>query len=486
MESGAGLRNEFVEARTIAEACARIHTLTGGTHDSRRGEKRVLVALRDALRLNIEVARTNAEMGETIANALDIEWRPDYQARSRVTLDGMNALLRAVNSQQLQESLRHLASQRPESLQGARWAGFEAAVSKIEAVNRISALTGSGPEELGPGSKERKSVLINLAAHLAPHLDVGLSKTNLGAALAFEFGARWNAQCESTGETISLQGLNILLAGAERFLGSLGGGTAVLFGSPEEEGRMLANALVNAWPAEKQADGSRRVIWDGRKCIEWMYDNGVSSGPHQNEWQGFYWESKALEILNASFRSNPNPPRSRYGNTIFDYSLNYVWDLKAHTKRWRSPSTGEETRAKGSAAPLNDQTAIEQCVAEQGLGFLMVSGVAIADEDGSFVAWHREYKSKHGVRSSRSNSGKSRVRKRAFEALSVDAFFFRNQQALNSAKASGVISGFAQGAQAPRSETETGLERSAKYLLNTEKAQKSPELVADFSWTGGR
>jgi hypothetical protein len=482
MESGAGLRNEFVEARTIAEACARIQTLTGSSHDSRRGEKRVLVALRDSLRLNIEVARTNAEMGEKIANALDIDWLPDYQARSRVTLDGMNALLKAVSSQQLQESLRHLASQRPESLQGARWAGFEAAVSKIEAVNRISSLTDSGPEELGPGSKERKSVLINLATHLAPHLDVGLSKTRLGAALAFEFGAPWNAQCESTGETISLQGLNILLAGAERFLGSLGGGTAVLFGSPEEEGRMLANALVNAWPAEKQADGSRRVIWDGRKCIEWMYDNGVTSGPHQNEWQGFYWESRALEILNASFRPNPNPPRCRYGNTTFDYSLNYVWDLKAHTERWRLPSTGLESGVSGNAAPLNDQIAMEKCISEQGLGFLVANGIGVKDEDGTFVEWHRSYKRSHGVTSASSNSGKSRSRKRAFELMSVQAFYFRNLEALNSAKASGVLSGFSQGAQAPRCEGESGVERAAKYMLNTSKASKSSALVADFTW----
>ena len=52
---------------------------------------------------------------------------------------------------------------------------FKPAVSKIEAVNRISVLTGSGVEDLGPGSKERKRVLINLARVVAPFLEIGLS-----------------------------------------------------------------------------------------------------------------------------------------------------------------------------------------------------------------------------------------------------------------------------------------------------------------------
>jgi hypothetical protein len=482
MESGVVERHEFIAAKTIAEACARILTLTGGSHGSRKSEKRVLVALRDALRLNLEVARTNAEMGEAIASELGIEWRPEYQSSSRITLDGINALLNATSSERHQASLRKLASQRPVSLTGPRWVGFEGAVSKIEAVNRISALTGSGPEQLGPGSKERKSVLINLASNLAPHVETGLSKTRLGAALAFEFGAPWTAECESTGETISLVGLNTLLAGAERLLGRLGSASTVLFASPEEEGRMLVNALLNAWSPQRQADGSRRVIWDGKKCVEWMYENGVRRGPHENEWQGHYWENRALEILNANFRPNPNPPQTEYGNTLFDYSLNYVWDLKAHTESWRSPSTGKVTRASGTGAPLNDQRAMETCIADQGLGFLVANGIGVKDEGGSFVAWHRDYKKSHGVKSAASNSGKSRGRKSAFELVSIDAYFFRNTEELDSARAAGVLSGFAQGAQAPKREGESGVERAAKYMLKTSKAKLSPALVADFTW----
>ena len=43
---------------------------------------------------------------------------------------------------------------------------FVPATNKLEVVNRISNLTNSGNETLGPGSKEKKSVVINLAAGL--------------------------------------------------------------------------------------------------------------------------------------------------------------------------------------------------------------------------------------------------------------------------------------------------------------------------------
>lgn len=131
-------------------------------------------------------------------------------------------------------------------------------------------------------------MLINLARSLAPALDTRLSKTKLGAALARAFDTPWSAECESTGETISLVGLNTLLAGAERRLGKLGSDRAMLLGTPEEEGKALAAALLDAWRPSPHPDGSKRVVWDARKCIHWMLDQGVTEGPNQNEWQGFY------------------------------------------------------------------------------------------------------------------------------------------------------------------------------------------------------
>lgn len=471
----------FLPAATVAEAVARIFSLTGAGDGGRRGEKRAILALRDALTLNIDVAKTNAHMARRIADELGVEWRHSYEILNRVNLDGLNALLEGATEAYHQDSLRRLAGQRPPKLGGPEWGAFEPSQSKIEAVNRISALTGSGPEWLGPGSKEHKRVLVNLASGLAPHLDTGLSKTKLGAALAAEFHAPWSDECESTGQTISLAGLNTILAGAERRLGRLGDARAMLLGSPEDEGQALAAALLDAWRAGPHPSGGKRVVWDARTCIQWMLDQGVSEGPNQNEWQGFYWESRGRAVLNSAFKPNPSPPRTRYGNTSFDYSLRYVWDLKAHTEAWRYPISGRTLKGQ-DVAPLNDQESIDACIKEQGLGFLMVGGVGVADEDDSFVAWHRNFKLRQGVKSRPSNSGRSRQRKAAFEPAHVEAFYFHDLGALEAAKAAGQVTGFQQGKQAPDQDGAEGRARRPKYNLSVPKARGSILAVARFDW----
>ncbi len=368
MHQTAGDVPPFIPAQTTDEATARIFSLTGAADPGTRGEKRAIVALRDALELDVHVARTTAVMGRWVADALDVEWRPVYEHRNTVSLAGLNALLRGATDAYRRGALQRLSGQRPAGLADPRWAAFEPARSKIEAVNRISVLTGSGPEWLGPGSKEHKRVLINLASSLAPHLDTQLSKTKLGAALAAEFDAPWTDACISTGETISLVGLNTLLAGAELRLGRLGVARAMLLGTPEEEAQALVAALVDAWRATREDSGARRVVWDGRRCIQWMLNQGVGNGPNQNEWQGFYWEARGRAVLNAAFAANPAPPRLVYGNTTFDYSLRFVWDLKAHTEAWRYPASGTTKRGRADA-PLNDKEAIRKCLSRAGPGF---------------------------------------------------------------------------------------------------------------------
>lgn len=471
----------FLPAETKAEAIARVYSLTGAAARGTRGEKGAMLALRDALALDIDTARTNARTAAELAFLLGVEWLPAYEERTKVNLDGMNALLEGATEAYELGSLARLEQQRPEGLDAPRWAAFQPAQSKIEAVNRISNLTDSAPERLGPGSKEQKSVLINLTRNLAPHIDTNLSKTKLGKALADHFGAPWSANCESTGETISLVGLNTLLAGAELRLDKLGGERAMLLGTPEQEGKALAAALVDGWRARRQADRGHRVVWDARKAIAWMEQQDLTRGPNDNEWQGFYFEAKGRELLNAAFAPNLNPPRVRYGRTDFDYSLRFVWDLKAHTEAWRTPSTGARSKA-GVQAPLNDQEAMERCIEEQGLGFLMVSGVAIEDEDGSFVDWQRARKMSKSVKSRPSNSGRSRRRKAAFEPLSIEAFFFHNGDALAAAQLAGQITGFKQGKQAPDAVGVEGRSRRPKFNLSVPKARTSNLAVARYDW----
>lgn len=466
----------FIPAETAGEAITRIYSLTGAADAGTRGEKRAIVALRDALELDIDLARTNAAMGEGIAEALGVEWRASYAERNKVNLDGLNILLEGATEAYHEGALRRLQSNRPAMLDGPGWEGFLPAPSKIEAVNRISALTNSGSEWLGPGSKEHKSVLVNLAASLEPHLDQGLSKHRLSAALADEFAVPWSDSFESTGQSITLDGLNTLLAGAERKLGQLGLHRSLVLGTPEEEGKALAAALIDGLRPTEQPDGGKRVSWDGRSTCRWMKGEGLTRGPNDNEWQGFFWEEKGRRILNKAFTPNPNPPRSVYCNTPFDYSLRFVWDLKAHTEEWFSPLTGK-SRPGLREAPLNDEAAMEECIDDQGLGFLVCNGLAIADDDLGFVGWHREFKLANGVKSRSSNSGGSRMRKAAFEPLDVEVFWFPNLVALEAAKVAGQISGFKQGRQAPARVGVDGKPRGRKYKLRPARARGTLDVA---------
>lgn len=116
---------------------------------------------------------------------------------------------------------------------------FRPAHNKLEAVTRISSVTGAPPETLGPGGKERRSVLANLADGLGLDLDANLSKVELGEALGTRLGFTWDSACWSAGNTITLTGLNRILEAAEQFLSVPGtsslnehshGGTEVLSG----------------------------------------------------------------------------------------------------------------------------------------------------------------------------------------------------------------------------------------------------------------
>lgn len=91
---------------------------------------------------------------------------------------------------------------------------FQPATNKLEAVTRISDLTNAGPQVLGPGSKERKSVLINLAIGLGITFSHEFTKQELAAHLARRLGRNWLAEYESVGQTITLSGLNLLLEAA--------------------------------------------------------------------------------------------------------------------------------------------------------------------------------------------------------------------------------------------------------------------------------
>jgi len=461
----------FIPAKTVAEAIARIFSLTGGQPQT-RGEKRALIALRDAVGLDVDVVRTNAVLGERLAARLDVEWTPKQHTElNKVTLSGLNVLLKGTYAAYRRGALARQEQPIPTTLPGSGWELFRPAISKIEAVTRIARLTEAPAEWLGPGSKEHKSVLVNLADRLLPGAPLDRSsKTRMARDIANEFGVLWTDDCYSTGETISLRGLNTILAGAERRLGLLGTTAKDLLETPESEGAALAAALFDGWRAEP---------WAARNSVEWMRDQAVR-GYNENEWQGWYFEARGRQILSAAFPTNPTPVRSRYGNTTFDYSLNRVWDLKAHTDEQVLPTSGRIMRGKPDMI-LNDEAAIRACVAEQGLGFLVLAGRALMDEDSTFVEWHRAFKAAQGVRSAASNTGTSRMRKAAFTPLHVEAFWIPSTEALQAAMAAGHLTVRTQGRQAPKQTGRQGASRLDKFQMHVPKARNGLR-VARREW----
>ena len=183
-----------------------------------------------------------------------------WSTGSTVTLEGLNRVLVAAE--------REVARRRSEpqfALFGADLlssGAFAPARSRLEAVSRISSLTGSPPEELGPGSKERKSVLVNLAAGLGVDLDTSAPKPELGGTIAQALSVDWDEACWSAGHTITLIGLNRLLQGGEARLAGTQPSRG-LFMSPRHEAAAL---LGGSCPVPARRVGRQEVRRPNARC----------------------------------------------------------------------------------------------------------------------------------------------------------------------------------------------------------------------------
>lgn len=469
----------FLPAESLAEATARIYALVGGappdgSPGGSRGVRSALGVLVEALGVDGDPSWTSAATAENAARRLDISWEPRYVAKASVTLEGLNMLLDAAADAYAAGSLQRVAARSTPALTGPEWAAFNPARSKIEAVTRLAALTGAPREWLGPGSKEHKSALLHLAANLFPgdeRIDTS-SKHRLGATLAEVLKAPWSRDFTATGQTIKLTGLNAILAGAERYLGRLGEVVSDALTTPEAEGSALAAALLASLP----------VHWDAKQAVRWLADNDLR-GSNDLEWQGFYGEERAKAILNASFAPKVPGPRRAYGSTAFDYGLSWVWDIKVHTSL---QTIGEVTRRASDNMLLNDERAVRDCVEEQGLGFLVVSGEAVMDHTGEFKSWHDAWKAGRSKRApAPSNSGISKMRKSAFDPLRVDAYWVSDTLALGAAILSGELTPRSQGRQAPRVAGGVGAPRPPKFEMNLARADRGIR-VASYAWPKGR
>jgi hypothetical protein len=323
---------------------------------------------------------------------------------------------------------------------------FVPATNKLDAVNRLSQLTGSGPEALGPGSKERKSVLINLAIGLGIPFSHEFTKQELAAHLANRFGRRWLPEFESRGQTITLKGLNVLLEAATGLIQNDPLGIPKTVGAAfEDELNAIAKTVKAITPLEM----------DGKQCVQEMRDAGDPNWK-QVQWQGFYFEMKAAEALTVDLGGG----RQKLFNTSFDYVRNFIWDLKAH-------SSENEAGASSSGCILNDSRATEQAVDETGLGFIILSGKPTYDRD--FTRWHKQFRG--------GGEGEpGRTLKSHFSAESLDIFFVPDASRLESARANKELT------VNPQGKNSNGKPRPPKYAIDLKRAVGSDLQVYSYSF----
>jgi hypothetical protein len=459
----------FNPAHTIPEASARMFALAAAHDTGTRGPKRSLVALAQSLGLDVDLSAVNAVLGAQIAEAIDTEWVPGIDfVDLQVTLAGMNNLLRTASANITRLTRQKVVTSSSVADVLKAFPAFRPAPNKQVAVNRLCDIAGVPHDTLGPGGKEHTWTLRDVARRLAPQLlDRKLTKHELAAALCEELGVPWLDTAGSTGASITLDGLNLLLAGAERAANV----ASAAWTTATEEGAALVSTLAASLPRQ----------WNGVECIQWMRESG-STQWRQIEWFGFYFEERLREILNSRY---PTPlvggPRVRYGSTVFDYaSPTRVWDAKAHTAFTRRfPWDGESPKRAGSEMWLNDAQAVRQCVAEQGLGFLIVDGLAGLDMSGDFRAWHKAYGESDGRALSGyvASTGKSRPRKAVWTPLELRAIWIEDAAALGAGIAAGWL---AQREQPPWGAGEARRARNDKFSAKPSKA--GLWQVASHNW----
>jgi len=314
---------------------------------------------------------------------------------------------------------------------------FVPARNKLEAVARISNLTQSGPETLGPGSKERKSVVLNLARGMGIPASEDETKQGLASRIVEKSGRKWSTECESIGQTITLVGLNLVLQSGYEYFQNLLDGRSLIQLSLEEELKKISEVVVEKTPR----------IMEGVKAIQEMKEAEFSQW-RATEWQGFYFEFIVRPELINKLGGGPR----KVGSTSFDYALERTWDMKVH-----STITIHGKKSNSNCA-LNDAASMQIAAQQGGFGLMILSGKP--NYDWEFTRWHKKFRSN-------SNEEPKKALKKSFESERIDFFFIPSLTRLEEALQLGEIALFKQGRQP------TGEERKIKYALNFSKSLKS-------------
>lgn len=443
--------SSFLPAKSKLEAVARLYAAAQTPAEplgpGSKEKKSVLTKTAERLSLDVDASAPKDILACQILEKLGQTWDRSFSSTGQtITLRGLNAILAATEAELQRRAVRELRGVTPTL---PDW--FAPARDKLEAVRRISSITGGRPQDLGPGSKERKSVLTDLVDNLGLPLDSRLTKTKLAEAIAATLDMPWNDSCWSSGQTVTLNGLNAVLAGAEQRL-LHGHGHSVKQLRLQQEARLLVTALAASCPPH----------WDGRTCVKEMVRSEYGQAK-QTEWIGFYFEFVGLPALINAYGGGP----VRIGATEFDYARNFVWDLKTHGQEKLASPEG-----LSGEAPLNDRESILQCVEERGLiGFLILSGASSFDGFVEFDAWHRKIRG-----ASASKSLHPRRLKVSLHPVTLQAHVFQGTDEIEKALADGVLKVFGQGHQ------QSGRPRKPKLKLMLRKAQAAGKVLAQHDF----
>ena len=316
---------------------------------------------------------------------------------------------------------------------------FIQAKNKLEAVARISNLTKSGPESLGPGSKEHKSVFINLANGLHLKINKSETKQQLAEKIVTHLGGGWDKSCESVGQTITLVGLNRILKLAEKQLltQELNSAKKLTQLNLQSEVEEIAKIALQVVP----------LTMDGKKCIEQMREEEDKRW-RQVQWQGFYFEM----IMQSALTRYLGGGRKKLVNTEFDYIYRNIWDMKTHS------NFNSKGKISDGLVILNDTRAMDLAIQNGGLGLIMLSGTPTYDIE--FTKWHKKYRGN-------SIGEPRRVLKSKFVAESLEIYFIPSTSRLEEALKKMEIE------IKPQGKNSNGKPRPSKYSLNLNNANRS-------------
>jgi hypothetical protein len=306
--------------------------------------------------------------------------------------------------------------------------------TKQEVIDDITHLVSADPLTVSIGSTEPKGVFDAVNDRLSLGIDRALTKPEYAEAIAELAGIPWDATCDSR-DTASGGGSTVTITGLERVLEA----TRTLISRRRREAPSLGDLDDDATVGREieaildVLDEALPDFVDGRDAV--LALKAAGGGWRQTEWPGFYLEHLAREALKARLGGDTGP---RFGNTGFDYRLIRVFDLKVHSE--------------GSGSMwLNDAEAMETAILTTGgLGFIVVAGSPVPDEDGTFRSWHDELKGTTSdyVREARARGARRRQRKAAFLRTRIDVYFIDGIERLHHGLEHGWLRLSEQGRQA--------------------------------------